>query len=115
MLSNFENQDNRQLVSSEKQSYNTPLQETSFTNLSCSVKIIVILINHCTIHFKKNPAIKTGFFFRISEYSYIVKAIIAFCTCNLFSASSKITEFGESATSFTTSSPLCAGRQCMNK
>ena len=38
---------------------------------------------------------------------------IAFCTCSRFSASSKTTEFGPSITSLVTSSPRCAGRQCM--
>lgn len=39
---------------------------------------------------------------------------IAFCACRRFSASSKITEFGPSMMLDVTSSPLWAGRQCMN-
>jgi hypothetical protein len=39
----------------------------------------------------------------------------AFCTCILFSASSQTTDCGPSITSASTSSPRCAGRQCMNR
>jgi NAD(P)-dependent dehydrogenase (short-subunit alcohol dehydrogenase family) len=38
----------------------------------------------------------------------------AFCTCMRFSASSQTTDCGPSMTSASTSSPRCAGRQCMN-
>src|SRR2546421_2386698 len=41
-------------------------------------------------------------------------SISAFCVCNLFSASSQTTLCGPSITSAATSSPRCAGRQCMN-
>jgi hypothetical protein len=43
------------------------------------------------------------------------QASTAFCACSRFSASSKTTEFGPSMTSSVTSSPRCAGRQCMNR
>src|ERR1051325_9417213 len=43
----------------------------------------------------------------ISEYR------IVFWTCSRFSASSKITDCGPSITSAATSSPRCAGKQCM--
>ena len=39
---------------------------------------------------------------------------MAFWAWSRFSASSNTTEFGESMTSSVTSSPRCAGRQCMN-
>ncbi len=39
----------------------------------------------------------------------------AFCTCILFSASSQTTDWGPSITSAVTSSPRCAGRQCMKR
>ena len=38
----------------------------------------------------------------------------AFCTCSRFSACSNTTDCGPSMTSASTSSPRCAGRQCMN-
>ena len=44
--------------------------------------------------------------------SLISRAIIAFCTCNLFSAWSKTKDCGPSRTSSVISSPRCAGRQC---
>jgi hypothetical protein len=37
----------------------------------------------------------------------------AFCACRRFSASSNTTDCGPSITSSVTSSPRCAGRQCM--
>src|SRR5512141_1413553 len=40
-------------------------------------------------------------------------SISAFCTCSRFSASSHTTDCGPSITSAVTSSPRCAGRQCM--
>ena len=42
------------------------------------------------------------------------QASTAFCACSRFSASSNTTECGPSITSSVTSSPRCAGRQCMN-
>ncbi len=55
---------------------------------------------------EKNKRKKGGFYTPPDFLFYITKAIIAFWVCNLFSASSKMTEFVESATSSTTSSPL---------
>src|SRR5512143_2864374 len=46
--------------------------------------------------------------FPSSKYS-----ISAFCTCRRFSASSHTTDCGPSITAAVTSSPRCAGRQCM--
>src|SRR4030065_730827 len=46
--------------------------------------------------------------FPSSRYS-----ISAFCTCRRLSASSHTTDCGPSITSAVTSSPRCAGRQCM--
>src|SRR5512139_467300 len=40
-------------------------------------------------------------------------SISAFCTCRRFSASSHTTDCGPSITAAVTSSPRCAGRQCM--
>ena len=40
---------------------------------------------------------------------------MAFCMCRRFSASSNTTDCGPSMTSSVTSSPRCAGRQCMNR
>ena len=45
----------------------------------------------------------------------ITKAMMAFCTWSLFSASSKTIELAESTTSLVTSSSRCAGRQCMKR
>jgi len=42
------------------------------------------------------------------------QARMPFCACSRFSASSNTTERGESMTASVTSSPRCAGRQCMN-
>ena len=41
-------------------------------------------------------------------------ARMPFCACRRFSASSNTTDCGPSITSAVTSSPRCAGRQCMN-
>ncbi len=46
----------------------------------------------------------------LSKYS-----ISAFCTCIRFSASSQTTDCGPSITSAVTSSPRCAGRQCIKR
>ena len=45
-------------------------------------------------------------------YLPITRAMMAFCTCSRFSASSKTTDCGPSRTSSVISSPRCAGRQC---
>src|ERR1019366_7989462 len=45
--------------------------------------------------------------------SFINSSMIAFWMCSRFSACWKTTERGESITSLVTSSPRCAGRQCM--
>ena len=42
------------------------------------------------------------------------QARMPFCACRRFSASSQTTEWGPSMTASVTSSPRCAGRQCMN-
>lgn len=43
------------------------------------------------------------------------QSMMDFCTWSRFSASSNTAEFKPSITSEVTSSPLCAGRQCMNR
>ena len=48
-------------------------------------------------------------------YSPKHQRMIAFWACRRFSASSNITDCGPSITSDVTSSPRCAGRQCMNR
>src|SRR5665647_819318 len=50
-------------------------------------------------------------YFTFPNNKYSIKA---FCTCSRFSASSHTTDCGPSMTSAATSSPRCAGRQCMN-
>src|SRR6476646_7941060 len=50
---------------------------------------------------------------RLTDTSFINSSMIAFSACRRFSACWKTTERGESITSSVTTSPRCAGRQCM--